>query len=151
MPSFDYIIVGAGAAGCVLANRLSADGRNTVALLEAGPHHRHPLITMPKGIGKVLFDPKYTWPFPSQAEAATAGTSENWTRGKVLGGSSSVNGLMYVRGQPADFNEIAAQSSEDWSWEHIGAAYRAMESHELGADQTRGDDGPLQVRRVRLA
>lgn len=143
--AFDYVIVGAGAAGCVLANRLCEDGRTTVALLEAGPHHRHPLITMPKGIGKMLFNAKYTWDFPSQPEAATAGAAENWTRGKVLGGSSSVNGLMYVRGQPADFDALAAQSSEDWSWQHIGAAYRAMESHELGAAETRGDAGPLKV------
>lgn len=145
MQAFDYLIVGAGAAGCVLANRLSEDGQTTVALLEAGPEHRHPLITMPKGIGKVLFDPKYTWAFPSTPEAATANAPENWTRGKVLGGSSSVNGLMWVRGQPADFDELAAQSSEDWSWKHIGAAYRAMETHELGAAETRGASGPLNV------
>ena len=145
MQVFDYVIVGAGAAGCVLANRLSEDGHTTVALLEAGPHHRHPLITMPKGIGKMLFDPKYTWAFPSQPEGATGGASENWARGKVLGGSSSVNGLMYVRGQPADFDALAAQTSQDWSWQHIGAAYRGMESHELGAAESRGDAGPLRV------
>lgn len=143
--SFDYVIVGAGAAGCVLANRLSEDGRTTVALLEAGPDHRHPLITMPKGIGKVLFDPRFTWPFPSEPEAATAGAAENWVRGKVLGGSSSVNGLMYVRGQPADFDAIARETSDDWNWSHIGAAYRAMEAHELGPAPTRGAGGPLRV------
>ncbi|MGQ0619487.1 MAG: GMC family oxidoreductase [Panacagrimonas sp.] len=145
MQTFDYVIVGAGAAGCVLANRLSEDGHSTVALLEAGPEHKHPLITMPKGIGKVLFDRKYTWECRSQPEAATDGQSENWIRGKVLGGSSSVNGLMWVRGQPADFDALAAQSSEDWSWKHIGAAYRALESHELGAAETRGANGPLHV------
>lgn len=143
--SFDYVVVGAGAAGCVLANRLSEDARVRVALLEAGPDHRHPLITMPRGIGKVLFDPKYTWSFPSQPEAATANVSENWTRGRVLGGSSSVNGLMWVRGQPADFDAIAAQTSDDWSWSHIGAAYKAIESHELGAAETRGDRGPVAI------
>lgn len=145
METFDYVIVGAGAAGCVLAHRLSEDASVSVALIEAGPEHHHPFITMPKGIGKVLFDPNYTWPFPSQPESATAGASENWTRGKVLGGSSSVNGLMWVRGQPADFDAIAAQSSEDWSWQHIGAAYRALESHELGEAETRGGKGPLHV------
>lgn len=149
MLSFDYIIVGAGAAGCVLANRLSEDGACTVALLEAGPHHRHPLINMPKGIGKVLLDSPYkerfTWAFPSQPEAATAGASENWARGKVLGGSSSVNGMMWVRGQPADFEALAAQTSEDWNWRHMGNAYRALESHELGAAETRGGCGPLPV------
>ena len=143
--AFDYVIVGAGAAGCVLAHRLSEDPRTTVALLEAGPDHRHPLITMPKGIGKVLFDPRYTWPFPSEPETATAHAPENWVRGKVLGGSTSVNGLMYVRGQPADFDALARDTSDDWSWTHIGAAYRAMESHQLGAAETRGDRGPLKV------
>src|SRR3546814_19416273 len=72
-------------------------------------------------------------------------SSDLWTRGKVLGGSTSVNGLMYVRGQPADFDEIAEQTSADWSWQHIGAAYRAMECHELGSDATRRDCGPLRI------
>jgi choline dehydrogenase len=147
--TYDYVIVGAGAAGCVLANRLSEDPGIRVALLEAGPAHRHPLIAMPKGIGKILLDSPYkerfTWAFPSRPETGTAGASENWARGKVLGGSSSVNGLMWVRGQPADFEELAAQSSEDWNWRHIGAAYRAIEAHELGAAETRGDAGPLHV------
>lgn len=142
---FDYVIVGGGAAGCVLAHRLSQDGRTTVALLEAGPRHDHPLITMPKGIGKILFDRHYTWAFRSQPDATTAGTVENWVRGRVLGGSTAVNGLMWVRGQPADFDEIAARCGDDWSWRHIGPAYRAMEAHELGAAETRGDRGPLQV------
>ncbi|MGQ0697067.1 MAG: GMC family oxidoreductase [Panacagrimonas sp.] len=145
MRTFDYVIVGAGAAGCVLAYRLSENKDVTVALLEAGPEHRHPLISMPKGLGKILFDRKYTWAFRSEPEAATGGASENWIRGRVLGGSSSVNGMMYVRGQPADFDALADVSSEDWSWKHIGAAYRALEHHELGAAEARGDTGPLRV------
>src|SRR3546814_13176934 len=96
------------------------------------------MIAMPKGLGMMIKNPKYTWPFPTAPEASTGGKSEPWTRGKVLGGSTSVNGLMYVRGQPADFDEIAEQTSADWSWQHIGAAYRAMECHELGCDATRG-------------
>src|SRR3546814_12990797 len=91
------------------------------------------MIAMPKGLGMMIKNPKYTWPFPTAPEASTGGKSEPWTRGKVLGGSTSVNGLMYVRGQPADFDEIAEQTSADWSWQHIGAAYRAMECHELGS------------------
>lgn len=145
MDSFDYVIVGAGAAGCVLAHRLSEDPKVRVALLEAGPSQKHPLISMPKGLGLLINNPKYTWSFPTQAEPSTGNKVETWARGKVLGGSSSLNGLMYVRGQPEDFDEIAAQTSEDWSWRHIAAAYKAMENHQLGADETRGDQGPLRI------
>lgn len=149
MAAFDYVIVGAGAAGCVLAHRLSEDARTRVALIEAGPAHRHPLISMPKGIGKILLDSpfkeRFTWAFPSQPEHATDHASENWARGKVLGGSSSVNGLMWVRGQPADFEELAAQTSEDWNWHHMASAYRAMEAHELGEAPAGGGSGPLHV------
>ena len=142
---FDYVICGAGAAGCVLAYRLSENPAIRVALIEAGPRDRHPFISMPKGLAKVMQDPKHLWVHMSEPEAATAGQSEAWVRGRVLGGSTSVNGMMYVRGQPADFDAIAEQSSKDWSWEHIGAAYRALENHELGAGETRGDAGPLKV------
>ncbi|WP_422059662.1 GMC family oxidoreductase [Sphingopyxis sp.] len=142
---FDYIICGAGAAGCVLAYRLSENPAVQVALIEAGPRDRHPFISMPKGLAKVMKDPKHLWVHMSEPEDATEGRSEAWVRGRVLGGSSSVNGMMYVRGQPADFDAIAEKSSDDWSWTHIGAAYRELENHELGADATRGDKGPLKI------
>lgn len=145
MKSFDYVIVGAGAAGCVLANRLSEDPDISVALLEAGPKDNHPFIHMPKGLAKVMADPKYLWVYQSNPEDANAHTPEPWVRGRVLGGSSSVNGMMYVRGQPSDFDGIAEMSSDDWSWEHIGRAYRELESHELGAAETRGDAGPMKI------
>jgi choline dehydrogenase-like flavoprotein len=143
--SFDYVICGAGAAGCVLAYRLSEDPANRVALIEAGPRDRHPFIRMPKGLAKVMQDPKHLWVHRSEPEESTAGQQEAWVRGRVLGGSTSVNGMMYVRGQPADFDTIAERSSEDWSWEHIGRAYRELEQHELGGSETRGDRGPMKV------
>lgn len=145
MESFDYIIAGAGAAGCVLANRLSADPRISVCLIEAGPRDTHPFIAMPKGLAKVMADPKHLWAHASTPEASTGGNSETWVRGRVLGGSSSVNGMMYVRGQPADFDAIAELTSDDWAWKQIGPAYAALEGHELGAGEMRGGSGPLKV------
>ncbi|HLZ82544.1 MAG TPA: GMC family oxidoreductase N-terminal domain-containing protein [Caulobacteraceae bacterium] len=145
MADYDYIIAGAGAAGCVLAYRLSANPAVRVLLIEAGPPDSHPFIHMPKGLAKVMADPRHVWAYRSKPEACTAGASEVWVRGRVLGGSSSINGMMYVRGQPADFDAIAELTSDDWSWEHIGAAYAALETHELGAGETRGDKGPIHV------
>ena len=145
MSGYDYVIVGAGAAGCVLAYRLSEDPAVQVALIEAGPRDTHPFIFMPKGLAKVMNDPRHLWVYTSTPEAGTAGAPEVWVRGRVLGGSSSVNGMMYVRGQPADFDALAESAGEDWSWKHIGAAYAALEAHELGEGETRGADGPLKV------
>lgn len=141
----DYVIVGGGAAGCVLAYRLSADPAVSVTLIEAGPRDRHPFISMPKGLAKVMQDPAHLWVHASKPEASTANQSEMWVRGRVLGGSSAVNGMMYVRGQPADFDAIAEVSSEDWNWQAIEAAYRGLENHELGAADHRGAGGPLNI------
>ncbi|HEX7759757.1 MAG TPA: GMC family oxidoreductase N-terminal domain-containing protein [Caulobacteraceae bacterium] len=145
MADYDYLIVGAGAAGCVLAYRLSEDPSVRVALIEAGPKDKHPFIFMPKGLAKVMQDPSHLWVYASAPEEGTAGVPEVWVRGRVLGGSSSVNGMMYVRGQPSDFDALAEGASDDWSWKHIGAAYEALEGHELGAAPTRGRGGPLKV------
>ena len=142
---FDYVIVGAGAAGCVLAYRLSENPDCQVALIEAGPKDSHPFIHMPKGLAKIMATPGYLWAYESNPESANNNVPETWVRGRVLGGSSSINGMMYVRGQPQDFDGIAELSSDDWGWEYIGAAYKALETHELGASETRGDSGPLNV------
>ncbi|MBA2933824.1 GMC family oxidoreductase N-terminal domain-containing protein [Sphingomonas sp. CGMCC 1.13654] len=143
--TYDYVIVGAGAAGCVLAYRLSEDPSISVAVIEAGGRDTHPFFRVPKAVPKLMGRAANIWAYPTKAEPGTGNKVETWLRGRVVGGSTSINGLMYVRGQPADFDAIAELSSDDWNWRHIGAAYAALEGHELGAEGTRGGDGPLKL------
>ena len=145
METFDYVIVGAGPAGCVLANRLSADTSKRVLLLESGPRDNHPLIHMPKGIAKIREDSKYMWAFDVYRDRESAKPYQSWMRGRTLGGSSAINGMIYVRGQPADYDELASLTSEDWNWAHIGAAFKALEQHSLSPTETRGTEGHLKV------
>jgi choline dehydrogenase len=145
MQTFDYVIVGGGSAGCVLASRLSEDPAVSVCLLEAGGDDRHPFIHMPKGMARLLQDPRHMYFYQTVPEVRSGGRPDYWVRGKGLGGSSSVNGMVYVKGQPADFDGIAALAGDDWSWQHIARAYEEMESHDLGLGEGRGASGPLHV------
>lgn len=141
----DYVIVGAGSAGCVLANRLSESGRNSVLLLEAGPKDRNPWIHIPLGYGKLFSDARYNWMFATQPEPELNGRRIAQPRGKVLGGSSSINGLLYVRGQAEDFHLWRQLGLPGWGWEDALRCFRKAEDQSRGADEWHGTGGPLAV------
>lgn len=141
---FDYVIVGAGAAGCVLAGRLSEDPGNRVLLLEYGGRDISPMLHIPRGFYFTLRGDRYTWHYPTQP-VGPGGQTEVWTRGKVLGGSTAVNGMMWIRGAEADWDGLAARGNPAFGWERVLAAYRATEDHNLGASDMRGAGGPLGV------
>lgn len=140
---FDYVIVGAGSAGCVLANRLSEGGRYSVCLLEAGPADRLVWIHIPIGYGKTMFHPVYNWGFYTDPDPNMHDRRLYWPRGRTLGGSSSINGLIYVRGQQDDYDRWAALGNRGWSWRECLPYFKRLEHNELGAGPTRGVDGPL--------
>ncbi|MCD0502675.1 GMC family oxidoreductase [Bordetella petrii] len=149
MTAYDYIVVGAGSAGCVLANRLSADARHTVCLLEAGPADRSPWIHLPIGYGKTMFHPVLNWGFYTDPEPGMLGRRIYWPRGRTLGGSSSINGLIYVRGQRQDYDEWREQGNPGWGWEDCLPYFRKLECNDLGPGPTRGTQGPLHASSIR--
>ena len=151
MKTYDYIIVGAGSAGCVLASRLSEDGRHTVLLLEAGGSDRHPFIRMPAAFSLPMNRARFNWGFASEPEPGLGGRRLNCPRGKLLGGSSSINGMVHVRGHPRDFERWQDLGAEGWGYADVLPYFRKAE-RALGcstADRYRGRQGPLTVSRGR--
>ncbi len=146
---YDYIIVGAGAAGCVLAHRLSADPNNRVLLLEAGPRDRNLFIHMPAGLAKLVNNRRINWGYTTEPEAALNNRRLWWPRGKVLGGSSSINAMCYIRGHQIDYDNWAANGATGWDWDTVLPWFRHAERNSRGADAYHGADGHLAISDLR--
>ena len=145
---YDYIIIGAGSAGCVLANRLSASGRFSVLLLEAGGSDRRLYVQLPIGYGKTYYDEAVNWKYLTEPVAGLGKRSSYWPRGKVLGGSSSINAMVYVRGHPSDFEQWNAVAP-GWAWHDVEPVYRRIENWQGQQNELRGVRGPLSVTDIR--
>src|SRR6185295_14004387 len=144
----DYVIVGAGSAGCVLANRLSEDPAARIVLIEAGGPDRNPLIHIPAGYVKLLDHKTLTWGFVAEPDPGVNNRAVLYPRGRVLGGSSSINGMIYVRGQPEDFDHWGQLGNRGWSWDGVLPYFKRAENWEGGEDEFHGTGGPLLTSRT---
>ena len=143
--SFDYIVTGAGSAGCAVAARLSESGRYRVLLLEAGGKDRNPWIHIPMGFSQVYANPRVNWMYESEPEAQLGGRRLYQPRGKVLGGTSSINGMVYMRGNAADYDEWRQRGCTGWDWDSVLPYFKKAEHQERGANEFHGVGGPLHV------
>lgn len=148
MSDYDYIIVGAGTAGCVLANRLSHSGRHRVLLLEAGGTDRRFFIRLPIGYARTFNDPRVNWMYEAEPDPTLHNRTQFWPRGKVLGGSSSINAMVYVRGHRGDFDDWAAMGNPGWGWKDVLPYFRRIEDHFLGASELHGAGGPVHISEI---
>lgn len=148
-PEFDYVIVGAGSAGCVLANRLTEGGAASVLLLEAGGKDHNPFIHMPAGIAKLVGNRSIDWSYYTEPEPELLGRRLYWPRGRVLGGSSSINAMCYTRGAPGDYDEWATGGLSGWSYREVLPYFLRAERHSSGASEYHGANGPLCVEDLR--
>jgi choline dehydrogenase len=146
---WDYVVVGGGTAGCVLANRLSADSRHTVLVLEAGPRDAYPWIHVPIGYAKTMFHPVYNWQFRTEPEPGMNGREIYWPSGRTLGGSSAINGLIYIRGHRADYDHWSSLGNAGWGYADVLPYFRKLEHNVRGASEWHGADGPLWASDIR--
>ena len=150
MEQYDYVIVGAGSAGSVLANRLSADPRHRVLLIEAGGRDNYHWVHIPVGYLYCINNPRTDWGFATEAEAGLNGRSLGYPRGRILGGCSSINGMIYMRGQARDYDLWAQAGCTGWDWDAVLPLFRAQEDFYRGASALHGAGGPMRVEQARV-
>jgi choline dehydrogenase len=143
--SFDYVVVGGGSSGCVLANRLSEDPKNSVCLIEAGPKDRSPWIHLPIGYAKTMWDPKLNWKFQTEPDPGVNNRQVYWPRGKTLGGSSSINGLIFIRGQKEDYDTWRDLGNSGWGWDDVLPYIKKAEGYDRLGEPLHSQKGPLKA------
>ena len=142
---WDYIIVGGGSAGCVLANRLSANPKNHVLLLDAGVSNRSPSLHIPAGMMSAIENDKFNWKYPALPDHSRNGQIDLWSAGKAIGGGSAINGMFYIRGHRSDYDKWAKAGCVGWDYNSVLPYFKSLETYEAGADEYRGVQGPQSV------